>query len=168
MPLSARRRRDDAGASLVEFALILPVFFTLLLGMFTGGLAYTRKLSVGDATREGARYGATLPLSAEATTDLWLQRVGNITVGAGDGELAPGETGSAICIAYVPATGTPRRMQRSGIATPVFTDGKCFSDGRAGETRIQVTAQRTSTLELLVWSRDLLLSSHSVVRFEAT
>ena len=161
------RSRDDSGASLVEFALILPIFFTLMLGMFTGGLAYTRKLSITDATREGARYGATLPLSAAANTDAWLQQVAGVAVASADGEINPGESGAFVCVAYVPGTGTPRRMQKTGTATPVFSDGTCFTDGRANESRIQVVGRRTSTLELLVWSDDLDLSSQSVVRYEA-
>jgi Flp pilus assembly protein TadG len=36
-----RRRRDESGAALVEFALILPVFSLMLFGMVQFGLAYT-------------------------------------------------------------------------------------------------------------------------------
>lgn len=162
-----RRARDDSGASLVEFALVLPIFFTLLLGMFTGGLAYTRKLSVTDATREGARYGATLPLTAAATTDAWLQQVAAVAVASSDGELEPGESGAFVCVSYVPGSGTARRMQKAGTSSAVFSDGTCFADGRTNESRIQVAGRRTSKLELLVWSNDLTLSSQSVVRFEA-
>ena len=145
---------------------MLPVFFMVLLGMFTGGLAYSRKSSVTEATREGARYGATLPLSAAATTDAWLQRLAAITVSSSDGELAPAESGAAVCVAYVPAAGPARRLQRVG-GTDTFSDATCFSDGRTGETRVQVVGQRTSKLEVLVWSRDLTLVSRSVARFEA-
>ena len=165
--VAGRRAHGDSGASLVEFALILPIFFTLLLGMFTGGLAYTRKLSVTDATREGARYGATLPLSAAANTDAWLQQVAGVAVASADGELDPGESGAFVCVAYVPGTGTARRFEKTGTATPVLSDGTCFTDGRANESRIQVVGRRTSKLELLVWADDLTLSSRSVVRFEA-
>lgn len=164
---ATRRADDDRGASLVEFALILPIFFTLLLGMFTGGLAYTRRLSITDASREAARYGATLHLSAAPTTDAWLQRVANVAVATSDGELNPTETGAFVCVAYVPASGGARRMEKIGTASPVFAGGDCFTDGRSGETRIQVVAQRTSRLELLLWSDDLTLSSRSVARFEA-
>lgn len=58
-------------------------------------------------------------------------------------------------------------MQKVGTAGPVFAGGDCFTDGRNGETRIQVVAQRTSRLELLLWSDDLTLSSQSVARYEA-
>jgi Flp pilus assembly protein TadG len=165
--VAGRRARDESGASLVEFALVLPIFFTLLLGMFTGGLAYTRKLSVTDASREGARYGATLPLTAAANTDAWLQKVADVTVASSDGEIEPGESGAFVCVAYVPGTGTARRLEKTGTASAVLSDGTCFADGRANESRIQVVGRRTSKLELLVWSDDLTLSSQSVARYEA-
>lgn len=138
----------------------------LLLGMLTGGLAYSRKLAVSQATREGARYGATLPLSAEATVDLWLQRVSDIAVASSDGDLSTSASGMQVCVAYVPGSGTPRRIQRVGVATS-FSDDVCFVDGRTGEARVQVVGSRTSTLEALVWSRELDLRSRAVARFEA-
>lgn len=160
-------RRDDAGASLVEFALILPLFFTLMLGMFTGGLAYSRRLSITDASREGARYGATLPLSAEATTDAWLARVAAVAVASSDGEVDASQTTRLVCVSYVPVSGTARRFQLVGTASGVASDGTCFTDGRSNEARVQVVAERTSTLELLVTARDLRLNAQSVARFEA-
>lgn len=166
-PTVWRTRRDDAGASLVEFALVLPLFMMLLLGMFTGGLAYSRKLAVTQATREGARYGATLPLSAEPTVDLWLQRVSDVAVASSDGELSPSVTGMQVCVAYVPGSGTPRRVLRVGSST-TFSNATCFTDGRTGESRVQVVGSRPSTLEALVWSRDLDLLSRAVARFEAS
>lgn len=157
----------DAGASLVEFALVLPVFMMLLLGMMTGGLAYNRKLSVSAAAREGARYGATLPITASLPVDAWLTKVALLTVSSGEGELAADKPGQSVCVAYVPGGGTPRRRDQVGTAVS-FSDGPCIAnDGRAGETRVQVVAARTSKLEALVFSRDLALRAQAVARFEA-
>ncbi|MDZ7676002.1 MAG: TadE family protein [Acidimicrobiales bacterium] len=47
--------RDERGAALVEFALILPLLCALLFGIVQFGLAYDRKQSVNSAAREGAR-----------------------------------------------------------------------------------------------------------------
>lgn len=161
-----RRAQGDAGASLVEFALVLPLFVMLLLGMLTGGLAYSRKLAVTQAAREGARYGATLPLPANV--DDWLQAVADVTVASSDGELEAGETGMRLCVAFVPssAADTPRRIDVVGAAVS-FTNGACYADGRSGEARVQVVGSRTSRLETLVWSRDLSLVARAVARFEA-
>ncbi|MEY2433928.1 MAG: TadE-like protein, partial [Acidimicrobiaceae bacterium] len=76
------RRRpcgDDRGAALVEFAFVLPVLMMILLGMFTGGLAWNRKLAVTNGVREGSRFGATLSVATSTctsgtagTVDCWL------------------------------------------------------------------------------------------------
>src|SRR5207253_7197551 len=56
-----RRHGVERGAALVEFALILPVFMMLVLGTFTGAIAYNQKADLSHAANEGARYGGTLP-----------------------------------------------------------------------------------------------------------
>ncbi len=49
-----------AGQGLVEFAMLLPVFMLLLLGMLEFGFAFTHNQTLEYATREGARTGAAL------------------------------------------------------------------------------------------------------------
>jgi Flp pilus assembly pilin Flp len=61
-------RRRERGASLVEFALIAPLLFAILLGTITGGLALAQKNSLTNAVREGGRLGATLPEGADWDT----------------------------------------------------------------------------------------------------
>jgi hypothetical protein len=162
-----RASREQSGAALVEFALVLPVFLMLLLGMMTGGLAYSRKLSVAQASREGARFGATLPITASNPIGAWLPRVGALTISSSDGELESDKPGRYVCIAHVPASGSAEKWEVTGAGTPVQTSGTCIADdGRAGETRVQVVAQRSSKLEALVFSRDLNVGSHAVARFE--
>ena len=53
------RRRTQAGAAALEFALVVPVLVMLLLGIVTGGLTFSHGLSLNDAVRESARFGAT-------------------------------------------------------------------------------------------------------------
>jgi hypothetical protein len=53
-------RKKQHGQSLVEFALILPVFALCLLGMLELGLAFNHYMTLEYATREGARTGAAL------------------------------------------------------------------------------------------------------------
>lgn len=48
------RLHQEAGVSLVEFALILPLFLLLLLGMVDLGQGFNRYLVLLNATREGA------------------------------------------------------------------------------------------------------------------
>jgi TadE-like protein len=56
----ARTRDGARGQGLVEFAVLVPVFFLLLLGMLEFGLAFTHDQTLAYATREGARTGAAL------------------------------------------------------------------------------------------------------------
>jgi Flp pilus assembly protein TadG len=49
------------GQSIVEFALILPVFMLLIAGAVEFGRAYFAYAQLLQAAQEGARYGAVLP-----------------------------------------------------------------------------------------------------------
>jgi Flp pilus assembly protein TadG len=55
---SDRRHR---GQALVEFSIILPVFFLLVAGMFDFGLGIYSDLTLVNAAREGARLGVIEP-----------------------------------------------------------------------------------------------------------
>ena len=50
-----RRHRDESGATLVEFALILPVFAVMLFGMIQFGLAFTGWDQLRNAVQNSAR-----------------------------------------------------------------------------------------------------------------
>ena len=53
-------RRADRGQSTVEFALIVPVFMLLLLGLLEFGMAFDHTITLSYATREGARTASAL------------------------------------------------------------------------------------------------------------
>ncbi len=59
-PTSPDTVRDERGQSFVEFSLVLPVCLLLLMIMLEMGQAFNHKLTVGYASREGARIGAAL------------------------------------------------------------------------------------------------------------
>lgn len=187
-------KADERGAAIVELAIVVPLLFALIFGMFSGGLAYNRKLTLTNAVREGSRYGATLAVAQARTqptpactlaSDMqcWLDQVADITQQAAEGELGSSASAREICVAYVHPDGVTasaddknHKLLRTfsapdafstdpGSATPANT---CFLDGRPdGERRVQVTAQRDGKLEYLVSSSNLTLSSKSVTRFEA-
>jgi len=50
-----RRRRDQRGATLVEFAFVLPVFILFLFAIIDFGWLFTQFLDVKQGAREGAR-----------------------------------------------------------------------------------------------------------------
>jgi Flp pilus assembly protein TadG len=49
------------GQSLVEFALILPLMVLIIAGLFDLGRAFFASITITNAAREGARYGALNP-----------------------------------------------------------------------------------------------------------
>ena len=53
-----QRRRDDRGAALVEFALVLPVLVLFVFGIVEFGRAYNARIELTSAVREGARAAA--------------------------------------------------------------------------------------------------------------
>lgn len=53
-----RRGRGDDGAALVEFALIAPVLFAIILGAIEFSYAYFQQLDVRHGAREGTRLAA--------------------------------------------------------------------------------------------------------------
>lgn len=54
-----RRRGRERGQALVEFAMLVPVFLLLLLGLLEFGFIFDQTMTLNYATREGARSGAS-------------------------------------------------------------------------------------------------------------
>lgn len=49
------RRNSEKGASLVEFAIVLPILLTLVFGIMEAGWLFGQVVEVNNAVREGAR-----------------------------------------------------------------------------------------------------------------
>jgi len=109
----------------VEFALVLPMLVVLMFGMVWTGLAYSDHLSVTNAVREGARYGAAIDYSSGTWATSVRDRVKQVYFNAG-GTL----TDSEICVRLVKSDGT---VLASAIGagcgtaptTPTMTTGSC-------------------------------------------
>jgi Flp pilus assembly protein TadG len=52
-------RKGSAGASAIEFGLILPLLILILLGIIDYGFVFYTRLNMTNAAREGARVGVT-------------------------------------------------------------------------------------------------------------
>ena len=157
----SRSERPDGGASLVEFALLAPLIFALLLGMLTGGLALSRKNSVENAVREGARLGATLP---DATT--WAAAVQTRVSEIADGDLGTDD----ICVELALTTGTAasptESTQRATVCSLPAAAEPSSSDIPRNECIVKVWARTTSNFQVIFFSRALTLDGSSVSRFE--
>lgn len=64
------RRRDERGASLVEFALVATLLFTLLLGIVIFGVLLSKRQVLTQAAAEGARSAVPVRYSAAAPDNL--------------------------------------------------------------------------------------------------
>jgi hypothetical protein len=71
-PSGERPRRTDRGATLVEAAIAYSLLFLTLFGVVEFGMAFKDFLSVGHASRQGARAGATFGTAPE--TDILVLR----------------------------------------------------------------------------------------------
>jgi hypothetical protein len=169
--LATLRRNHERGAQLVEFALILPILLSLLLGIVTGGIAFSHNLSIDNAARETARFGATLPVNGDITA--YLNQVADVAITSSTGALVDGVPNRIVCVAYVFPDGIvpndqTTRLVEDAAGVRVITPGStCLNDGRPNdERRVQITVQRDSQLAVFYFTRTLNLTGQSVARFE--
>jgi Flp pilus assembly protein TadG len=66
MPIDRRQSRER-GQALVEFALVLPILMTLILGIIQFGIVFHDYLALTDAVRSGARQAAVTHDAGAAT-----------------------------------------------------------------------------------------------------
>ena len=97
------RRRDDRGAVMVEFAIILPILLMLLMGIIEFGRAYNIQVSIQAAAREGARELALAHNRADVDSAVHAD--------------APSVTIDSIAQTPCPARATARRRSSSPSTT---------------------------------------------------
>jgi len=70
VPFRRATARKERGATLVEFSLVLPILFLILIGIFELGMAFKSYLTVAYIAREGARLSAFSgkDINADCTT----------------------------------------------------------------------------------------------------
>jgi Flp pilus assembly pilin Flp len=135
-----RRRRTEDGAAAVEFALVVPFLAMMILGLVTTAFTYSDHLSITNAVREGARYGASSVYSQTSpviTPTQWQssvqQRVHDVYFNAGS-EISP----SDVCVQLVSDTGT--------VLTPAVSGG-------CGTAPTSPTGMATGSCAVKVWIR---------------
>ena len=135
----------------LEFAIVLPLLMALVLGIYTGGLAYTNKISLVEAVREGARYGASLPVGTTPVAT-WEAGVKDRVVSASGGDLALAD----VCVKYA----LPIGGSDCGVADP---------PGASNEPAVhlvKVSATKQAKIEFFFYTSEPLLRGKIVARFE--
>ena len=186
MTVFRKTKRDERGAALVEFALILPVFMMMVLGTFTGGIAYNTKQSITSAAREGSRYGATLyttlatvsagsessqNCNSSGTTpnyDGWTNCVINLTMHAASGDLDNGKSNRYICVAlvlYNSTAGTSTTYSKTIDASGTYSSlgsTDCYSQNGLGSDGLSTTASRVQVVTKRTKNLEFLVSTNSL------
>jgi len=160
--------RDEDGANAVEFALLLPILVVLLFGILFGGILLNQHLSVTQAAREGARFGATLAVvdsdeDGEPDPD-WFADVRSRTLRGSTGAHTAGS--DIICVWFVTAGGTVIEDTVGNVNPPCGSDPPGEPPTDDDGDRVVVFVQQPAVLELVLYSFDTTLSSRAVARHE--
>jgi Flp pilus assembly protein TadG len=173
-----RRRTDDRGAALVEFALVMPLLMALILGMVSFGIVFNQEMQLTHAAREGARYGAAIPVDQAFTSGTWGTNVRDIIIARSDNEL--GGAGTTVCVALVEgssgngtypltvvSTGTrPTSYFSTTGGTPCITDETYPVGPDDPGRRVQVVVTRPGEIETLFYSWTVTLETEATAKAE--
>jgi Flp pilus assembly protein TadG len=91
--LAARFRRSTRGGAAVELAIVLPILTLLVIGVADYGRVFFTSITVANAARAGAEYGAQSPAASVDTAGMRIvaQQDGN-EIGAIDFSTTPPRT----------------------------------------------------------------------------
>jgi Flp pilus assembly pilin Flp len=137
-------RRDERGASAVEFALLIPLLIMLLIGTTTAGLAYSDHVSVTNAAREGSRYGAAADASVPSAWAASVQtRVKDVYFNAAG--TAP--TDDQVCVRLVNDSGT---SLAADLGSSCGTEPAAPAGMHAGSCAVKVWMSKPAVIRLAV------------------
>jgi Flp pilus assembly protein TadG len=175
--------KNERGATIVEAALVLPVFFLLVMAILEFGLVFSAYHTMVGAVREAARYGVT-PNPFDANPGMAYQLPSNAQIAAkvcdkmragvfGVGQVSactggsPASLNTGTCPA---ASGTQPTVNTENVyigqcTAPVPLPYKCATpSGYCGtETYQQVEVHRTVQL---FWGWRIPLTASAVMRTE--
>ena len=116
------RAKPSAGQSLVEFALVIPIFFSLLIGMIEFSLVLNAQLALNFASREGALAAAEAGNAVGSDCAILRAIEASISAPADDNRLTKVVVFRADTVGSPAPAGTPMRnvYTRGGtLACPV-------------------------------------------------
>ena len=157
------RQRSEAGASAVEFALVVPLLVMLLLGLTTAGMGISNALGTTDAVREGSRYGATTSTSpVPAGYASWSAAVQAKTVGLSAGSVP---NSNQVCVKLMKGTSTVLQQSTCSFST---SEPATPTSVTSTDCVVKVWARIPVTVNIGVTSWDIYVIRSSVARYERT
>ena len=141
---------------MVEMAMVAPLAIALLLGILTGGHAYFQKISLVDAARDGARYGASLKVPPGGIAD-WRQAVRNRVASLSGGQV----TAAQVCADLVTPTGSNTAC---GVSDPLGASSDPTVLTPASVVKVSVT--KATRIEFVFFSTSPTISSKIAARYE--
>ena len=134
-------RERSRGQTMVEFALILPVFLMLTLGVVDGARIFSAYIALTNASREGALYA-----SADTNYQNWCQYPTPVTDAAcptGFGTNTKGDPDNIDARVSAEMQGVPAvNLANITVSPPTCDNGTCT----ASSTKISVTVTYSMTL----------------------
>jgi len=116
-------RSNRRGAAVVEFAVVAPVFITLVFGMIEYGRMVMVQQMLTNAAREGARMGVLDGATTAAVQSAVTSYLASATVSGATVTVSPNPPSSAGYGEPVSVTVTVPFSQVSWIPTPMFLNG---------------------------------------------
>ena len=143
--LRRRHGRTERGQGLVEFAMLVPVFMLLLLGLLEFGFVFDHTMTVSYATREGARSGSAF---AQGNASIPCANIDQNIIAAVQRVLtAPGSLVDRLNVASI----TIYKAQSNG--TPVANASNVWTNDGAGNFQAPGTGTNSNTLQWNACSR---------------
>lgn len=164
----------ERGASLVEFALLLPVFAMLLFGMITAGVTLNEKQQMTHATREGARYAATVPADQAFASPItgWADAVERVLRERSVDSLGAAED---VCVALVEGSADSLTFPLIVVHTNRTDGTACLPQQNYPATandsgrRVQVWATKDGEIDLVLFGEiDVDLYAEATARSESS
>jgi Flp pilus assembly protein TadG len=163
----AENDKRERGASVVEAAIVLPVLFLLIMGLFEFALIYSAYQSMVGAVREGARVAVApnpsasyaLPGSADVATAVCSKLQAGMFGTGGVSACNAAAIGAVSC--------PPSGSKPSGLtADNVYYNASCAYAVPEGGTETYVVVAVRRSLQLL-WGWKIPLTAYAVMRSEA-
>jgi hypothetical protein len=163
---------SEAGAAIVEMAVISTVLMMILLGIVSFGLTHHQNISVEGAAREASRFAATYPVSDAGSMELWLRDVARVAESAATGAIDGTDPSRVVCVAHGSGADAADFSRVNVLGTAVIgaaveEPGWCFPNtAPSDDPVVQVRLEREGWIEGIIFSMKPTLTGQATNRFE--